>query len=200
MHKKSGNILILAIILLALGIASGIVIFLKYRTKPKSVTTTQIQQNQKAAVPNYTFSTTWTTFQNPKYGYEITNPGGWLLTKDDADLASVNLRLSTDTTPAESGFSIGVYQNSKYKTMKELCDNTTPDTSGVLCTDHIKGAQITIGSVAWNQYTTDSIGLPPTGYVAFDTYHNGNMYVIYSSISNFDDITKVLKSFTFISN
>lgn len=207
-YKSSQGIahpILLFVVIMGIGIIVYVLLFNKdddskqttglndLSTKTKDTVTIEESVAEKSVM------TDWETYASPTYNYEISNPGDWILTVNNLANSDINLRLNSDGVPARSGFSIAIIENPKYKTMKEMCDNGEfNENTGILCSDEITQATTTIGEIAWEKIEGDSIGVIPSFNVVLSTYYMNNIYYVVSEGYSIEQISEVLKSFSYI--
>lgn len=146
----------------------------------------------------------WSYYNNTKYNYEIQNVSNlWDLisyTTPESEADNINLRLKSDITPAESGFVIGVLEDFPYSGAKEYCENNEGNQAeyGFICVEdssRFMTVPVEIGEVFWQKFEKNSVGLVPSGYLAFERYYKGDLYLIFSHGINEEDTSSILKTF-----
>jgi len=192
-----GTILILAILILGFSFYSRKVNTekgnpeLKNQSEPENTITYK-------ETPNADISENLETYKNDRYGFEITNLNDWVIYVDNTETFYINLRYKTDKVPARHGFSIHILENPKYQTLKDLCNmGAFNEASGFLCRKNITSTKITIGNIEWERVEKGSIGVVPSFEVILGTLHDNKFFYIVDEGYGFDEISKVLTSFTF---
>lgn len=92
--------------------------------------------------------------------------------------ASVNFRLKSDQTPAQSGFSVNVMDNPKSLTLKEWLRQNPDNGSLFPAVTGVTETFITVNGISWEQFTSGSVGTVPSGHVLFAAVHSGKLYYV----------------------
>lgn len=216
---KLGLILIFALLLLILGIViywMNVDAGLKTQVETKSIpkeppkTSTELSSpdtisDEPKNIGTYTGVPSgiyvleeWETYKDSRYGFEITNPGDWVLCLNDYPASYINLRRKTDEVPAQHGFSIDVLENPNYQTLLELCEmGVFNENDGFLCKNNITSTKTMIGTVEWEKVENGSIGVVPSFEVILGTYHDNKFFYVVDEGYGIDEIGEILSSFTF---
>lgn len=121
-------------------------------------------------------------------------PRGWEML--NSPIGNYQFRLSSDQTPAISGFALSLQPNPSNLTLSQTCDlsSSNPKTAfEYLCSDSYQSSVsiVNINGLSWEKFKSDTIGIVPTGYVVYAAAKN--KYLI--SIENYSADLELLDNF-----
>ena len=145
----------------------------------------------------------WETYVNTKYSYQLQYPSTWLVQamNDNEQLiqtSAANFRMTTDETPAESGFSLNVVSNPKNLSLTDWVKQN-PDNGTLLSSaEETNSSVVIINELSWEKVEEGSIGYVPTGYVKYGLAHNGFLYYIVIYSADAKTLDQILSTFKFV--
>jgi hypothetical protein len=147
-------------------------------------------------------TTNWKTYLNTKYWYQLQYPTNWLVQAMNggeqlALTQAANFRMTSDKTPAESGFSLSVFSNPNNLSLTDWINKNPDNGTLLLGANKINSSIISINGLKWEKIDNDSIGYIPTGYVKYGVAYNGYLYYVVIYSADTKALEQILSTFKF---
>jgi len=157
-------------------------------------------QSTVSPQPQTIDTSTWQTYRNEEFGFEMEFPDGWTIVESLSDWTTKGVRdIGFNDENSEAGFAIQQYSNPKNLSFDEWWDESTfvCDEQGENCRPTVKRAadKITIDELPGYKVSGDSYPFE------IFTSNNENLYILYGDAMNkseLESIDQILSTFRFI--